>query len=83
MFSINSNSMFTDFLPCARHDSRLRRSINEQKRQKSGKGGKEISVWETGSKNNSSKGIWRKKKKRTKFIRIPCWMVSISDLLVS
>lgn len=24
-----------------------------------------------------------KKKKRTKFIRIPCWMVSISDLLVS
>lgn len=64
MFSINSNSMFTDFLPCARHDSRLRRSINEQKRQKSGKGGKEISVWETGSKNNSSKGIWTKKKKK-------------------
>lgn len=64
MFSINSNSMFTDFLPCARHDSRLRRSINEQKRRKSGKGGKEISVWETGSKNNSSKGIWRKKKKK-------------------
>lgn len=37
MFSINSNSMFTEILPCARHDSRLGRSINERKRQNQGK----------------------------------------------
>lgn len=27
--------------------------------------------------------VFGEKKKRTKFIRIPCWMVSVSDLLVS